>query len=113
MHLIIHFLDSGFTSSSFDASDIFSSMFSNFGSGKTPFSNFNDMAQFDADVESHLNLTFSESVLGCKKSIRYKRTVNCAGCNGTGAEKGTSPSVCSSCKGSGQVISPVYWLFKF
>lgn len=61
------------------------------------------MNHIDNDVEAHINLSFMDAALGCKKSIRYKRNVNCGACNGTGSSKGSSATVCSNCRGSGQV----------
>lgn len=65
------------------------------------------MNTFDGEVETLINLTFLEAALGCKKTIRYKRQVNCGTCNGSGSAKGSTPIVCPSCKGSGQVFDDV------
>ena len=69
------------------------------------------MNEFESDVEAHLNLSFMNAALGCKKTIHYSRQVNCDACKGSGSSKGTSPSICSSCKGSGQVIVLKSFLF--
>jgi DnaJ-class molecular chaperone len=61
------------------------------------------MNEIDTDVEANINLSFIDAALGCKKTIRYRRNVNCGTCNGSGSAKGSSISVCSNCKGSGQV----------
>lgn len=68
------------------------------------------MNEFDSDVEAHLNLTFLEAALGCKKTIRYKRQVNCTTCNGSGSARGSSPTICSRCKGSGHVFREISYL---
>ena len=96
------YLDSDFSGSGpFSGADIFNSFFTNFGAGRNPFSGFQNM--IEADVEAHVNLSFMDAALGCKKTIKYKRHINCGTCGGSGSAKGTSISICSNCKGSGQV----------
>lgn len=107
------FLDSDFGSRPFDNADIFDTIFSTFGSGRNPEKGFQTMVDLDANVETHLRLSFLEAALGCKKSIRYKRDVLCGSCSGSGSSKGSSPSICPSCKGTGQVRNILNTLLKF
>ena len=55
-------------------------------------------------VQLVVNLTLEECYEGCEKSIDYTISKTCGGCNGNGAENGTSLHTCSSCGGSGQKI---------
>ena len=55
------------------------------------------------DLEFNLKITFDESIFGTEKTIRYKRTVLCDACKGTGAKAGTSMKTCPDCAGAGQV----------
>ncbi len=56
-----------------------------------------------ADLRYDLHLTFEEAAFGCEKDIEVTRREACPECEGTGAEKGTSPSRCTQCNGQGQV----------
>lgn len=92
---------SGFYGQDFDINDIFNSFFGGFGTGR---SRVNPNApRKGSDTEATVNIDFEEAAKGCVKKIEYTCTDNCKSCNGTGAEKGTSPKTCSACNGSGQV----------
>ena len=56
-----------------------------------------------SDLQYNLELSLKEAVLGVQKKIKIPSHSECAECNGSGAEKGTSPTVCPNCNGSGQV----------
>jgi len=83
----------------FDINDIFSSFF---GGGMGGSSRRNGPIRGD-NVTIRQTLTFEEAVFGCKKEITYQKIQKCAECDGSGAEKGTSPKTCTTCNGSGQV----------
>jgi len=88
--------------------DIFSEFFGGFGGGG--FSGGGGGRgrrgpQRGQDMRLEQQLTLEEAVLGCKKEISVHTPVECAACNGTGAEPGTSPVTCSSCRGTGQISS--------
>ncbi len=55
------------------------------------------------DVHLEEKITFKESILGCDKTITYKRRVKCEGCNGCGETKMNNG--CSACKGTGRVVA--------
>jgi molecular chaperone DnaJ len=57
-----------------------------------------------ADLRYDLTLRFEEVVTGAKKEISVRQTVPCARCAGSGAEPGSGPETCSTCRGRGQVI---------
>ena len=56
-----------------------------------------------SDLQYNIELTLKEAVLGTQKKIKIPSQIECKDCNGSGAEKGTSPSVCPNCNGSGQI----------
>lgn len=55
------------------------------------------------DLKINLQLTLEEIDQGVEKTIEIKRHEHCDACQGSGAEPGTSPIVCSTCGGRGQV----------
>lgn len=54
-------------------------------------------------LEKHLNITFHESILGCKKDINIKRWIQCIACHATGNI--IMNDSCSHCKGTGVINS--------
>ncbi len=55
------------------------------------------------DIHVNVNLTFMESVNGCKKQIKIKKKCICKECNGNGCKKGTNPMKCYACGGKGTI----------
>jgi molecular chaperone DnaJ len=87
----------GFGAESF--SDVFGDVFGDiFGGGRQRSS-----VQRGADLRYNLELTLEEAVAGTEAKIRVPVLVVCGECSGTGAKKGTSPVICSTCHGHGQV----------
>ena len=60
-------------------------------------------AQRGADLRYDLDLTFEEAVFGKTTGIKVPRHESCKECNGSGAQKGSGPTTCSTCNGYGQV----------
>ncbi len=89
----------GFGGMDFDFGDIFSSFF---GGGGSSRSSRNSPIIGD-DVLAKITITFDEAVFGCKKEISFARIEECPDCKATGAEKGTKPETCQTCRGTGQV----------
>ncbi|WP_411728663.1 molecular chaperone DnaJ [Methyloglobulus sp.] len=88
----------GFTSESF--SDVFGDVFGDiFGGGSRQRSG----AQRGSDIRYNLELTLEEAVAGTEAKIRVPVLVACKECDSTGAKKGSSPVICSTCHGHGQV----------
>src|SRR5512143_270736 len=56
-----------------------------------------------ADLRYNLELSLEEAVHGTTQKIRIPTLVACEVCGGSGAKKGSSPSVCPTCHGQGQV----------
>ena len=89
----------GFGGGDFDFGDIFSSFF---GGGGSSRSRQNAPMEGD-DIGARVSISFDEAVFGCKKEISFARIEACGECSGTGAEKGTTPETCKTCRGTGRV----------
>ena len=74
--------------------DIFESFFG--GATRTRASRGNDL-------EIPLDVSFRNAVFGVNTQVDIRRKEQCARCNGTRGEPGTSVNVCETCQGSGQV----------
>ena len=83
-----------------DLGDIFSSFFGGFGGRRSANPN---APRRGSDIETQLYISFEEAAKGCRKTVQYQAISTCKDCNGTGAQKGTSPKTCSACGGRGQV----------
>jgi molecular chaperone DnaJ len=57
-----------------------------------------------ADLRYMTEITLKEVIEGLEKEIEFDTDDNCDDCNGSGAEKGSSPKVCITCGGQGQVF---------
>lgn len=86
----------------FDMDDIFSSIFSGFGGGRSQQSRAN-APQRGSDIRVGMTLTFEEAAFGVQKKISVKRVENCAACNGTGAKDGKAFKTCTNCNGTGRI----------
>ena len=87
-----------------DFGDIFSSFFGGGFGGRSRRSNPNAPRR-GSDIETVVNISFEEAAKGCKKNITYDRVAPCKECNGSGAQKGTSPKSCPVCHGTGQTTT--------
>jgi molecular chaperone DnaJ len=56
-----------------------------------------------ADVKVDLELTMLEVATGVTKNVKIKLLDPCETCTGTGAEKGTQATRCTTCAGAGEV----------
>jgi molecular chaperone DnaJ len=59
--------------------------------------------QRGADLRYDLEISFVESATGAEPTIQIPRQESCETCKGSGAAAGSSPTVCSMCRGQGQV----------
>jgi molecular chaperone DnaJ len=57
-----------------------------------------------ADLRYISEISLKEVVEGAEQDIQFDTEENCTDCNGNGAEKGSTPEVCGTCRGSGQVV---------
>jgi molecular chaperone DnaJ len=62
------------------------------------------------DVEVAVNLSFEDALKGVTMKIPVELETTCSVCKGSGAEPGTSPTICPECRGRG-VISESQGLF--
>ena len=56
-----------------------------------------------ADLQAEVTLPFDQAAAGVEEEIPLERVEVCEACRGTGAEPGTSPVRCSTCRGTGEV----------
>ncbi len=81
-------------------SDVFGDVFGDiFGGGGRQRSS----SQRGSDLRYNLDLTLEEAVAGTETKIRIPVLVSCGECKGTGAKKGSTPIICTTCHGHGQV----------
>ena len=59
--------------------------------------------QRGSDLRYDLEISFEESFTGSDTSIQIPREETCETCSGSGAAAGSAPEVCTHCKGSGQL----------
>ena len=88
-----------------DIGDIVSSIFGGgFGGGFGGSRRQNPNApRPGSDVGASVFISFEEAAKGCQKKVSVQRIVHCGECGGSGAKKGTSPTTCPDCGGTGQV----------
>jgi molecular chaperone DnaJ len=60
-------------------------------------------ARRGADIESTVTLSFDEALSGVTLPLRLTSDAPCTACAGSGARHGTTPRVCPTCQGVGQV----------
>lgn len=56
-----------------------------------------------ADLSYELEVDFKDAVFGREIDLSIPRTEECPVCHGSGAEPGSNPKTCPTCKGAGQV----------
>lgn len=57
------------------------------------------------DLRYRTEIRLEDVIKGLEKEVDFDTEANCDECNGSGAKKGTQPSSCATCGGSGQVIA--------
>ena len=82
-----------------DLGDIFSSFFGGGGGRQSA-----NAPRRGNDARTRLTLSFEEAAHGCKKQVQVQVMAACEDCGGTGARKGTSPTVCPQCRGTGREV---------
>lgn len=91
--------------------DILNDLFGGFGGG---FGGFGDIfgggqrsrtgPRQGTDIRASVYITFEEAAFGCKKDVEVYKIEACEACHGNGCADGTTPEVCSNCRGSGVVM---------
>jgi molecular chaperone DnaJ len=91
--------------SNIDLSDILGDLFQGFGFGGfgRGTSRARNVPRRGEDLQQTILLEFEEAVFGLEREVTYQRDEVCATCNGGRAEPGTSPTRCTTCRGSGEV----------
>ncbi|MBW2648384.1 MAG: molecular chaperone DnaJ [Deltaproteobacteria bacterium] len=79
--------------------DIFEDVFG-FGSGRA---RSRTAARQGPDLRYDLKISFMNAAFGTSPEIEIERFEKCGECEGSGAEPGTQPTVCPTCRGVGQV----------
>src|SRR5574344_1185584 len=87
-----------------DLNDIFNSFFGGggfgFGGGYHEDPN---APQVGEDLRVDIEIDFEQAVFGVEKEVTIGHLEQCGVCKGTGAEPGSSPVICKTCRGSGKV----------
>ena len=84
-----------------DLGDIFGSFFGGgFGGGRRTNPN---APQRGESIRMSVAITFEEAAFGCEKAVTVERMEQCDTCHGNGCAPGTTPEVCSECRGTGTV----------
>ncbi len=86
----------------FDFSDVFEEFFGGMGGGRRRRGGGNSATRGN-DLRFNLEITLEEAFNGKSDTIKVPTSVSCEPCNGSGAEKGSSPEVCGTCGGHGKV----------
>jgi molecular chaperone DnaJ len=90
----------GFTGPNF--SEIFGDVFGDIFGGRTGAAGASRSYR-GADLRYTLDLSLEEAVFGTTVKIRVPTLLVCETCTGTGAKRGTAPSLCPTCNGRGVV----------
>lgn len=56
-----------------------------------------------SDLRYDIQISLRDAAKGVAKKLDIPHSVKCEECSGIGAEKGTTPAVCQTCNGAGQV----------
>lgn len=87
-------------------SDIFEEMFGDFMGGQQRGGRGGDAggaARRGADLSHEMEITLEDAFKGKETPVKVSTWQSCAGCSGSGAEKGTKPETCDTCKGNGRI----------
>jgi molecular chaperone DnaJ len=55
------------------------------------------------DIRTAIQISLRDAAFGVKRELNVAYATPCAECNGSGAEKGSTPMQCTTCRGRGQV----------
>lgn len=85
-----------------DFGDILGGLFGNAGGRRTTRAR-SQQGERGRDVEVEVNVSFADSLRGIETRIPVQLEVPCHTCSGSGAEPGTTPTLCPVCRGRGVV----------
>ena len=63
-----------------------------------------ERASRGADLQAQVSLSFEDSLRGIETQIPVEAELACRECGGSGAQPGTSPTICPECKGRGVTV---------
>ena len=89
--------------SGFGGMDDLFGMFGDFFGGGQSYGRRRNAPMKGNDVQTRVDLSFTEAAFGCNKTINVWVYERCDECGGSGAKKGTKPETCPQCHGSGQI----------
>jgi len=105
-----HYGHEGLRGTGFTGFRGFEDIFSTFGDIFEDFFGFGTtrgggraMARAGADLRYDVTVSFFDAAFGREIDIEIPKSMRCDHCGGSGAEPGTSPSSCPTCRGHGQV----------
>ncbi|MBR2528206.1 MAG: molecular chaperone DnaJ [Blautia sp.] len=102
----------GFDFSGADFSDIFGDIFGDFfGGGSRSRRASSNSPVKGPSLRARINISFENAVFGCEKELDIALKDECNTCHGTGCRPGSSPSTCSKCGGTGQIVYTQQSLF--
>lgn len=84
-----------------DFSDLFDMFFGSMGGQSSQRSRAR--GRDGDDVRADVAIGLAEVIEGAEQSVKYRRSVRCGDCKGTGVEGGGEPETCPRCKGQGSV----------
>ena len=87
----------GFAGAGF--ADIFDEVFGDFMGGRRGGS----ASQRGADLRFDMSITLEEAFRGRKANVSVPGSITCEACSGSGAQPGSHPVTCSTCRGRGRV----------
>jgi molecular chaperone DnaJ len=91
----------GFSTSPFGST--FGSLFEDLFDGFFGTTSRRPRPQRGADLRYDLEIDLLEVATGAEKEITIPRHETCSSCGGSGSRRGTQPSVCPHCRGTGQI----------
>jgi molecular chaperone DnaJ len=89
--------------------DIFSMFGENFGFGGS--SRTQSRSSRGADVETKVDISFTDAIFGTKVELNLNLEDTCDHCKGTTVEPGSSMKTCDHCHGSGQITNVMRTIF--
>ena len=92
-----------------DLGDLFSSIFGGgFGGGSSRKRNGPSRG---SDLKYRMSLEFMEAAFGLERDSQITKEDLCKACGGSGAQPGTTPETCPTCRGAGRVQQQTQTLF--
>ncbi len=57
------------------------------------------------DLQTHIDISFRDSIFGATRKIPLHGEVTCDKCNGSGGQPGSGTTICPTCQGAGATVS--------